>query len=110
MLNQIVLVGRIVSDFQVEEKNGMKIAKNQLAIPRSFKNKDGVYETDFIPFTLLNNIAKNTVEYCAKGDLIGIKGRLSSYKNNIQVEVEKLTFLSTKKEKTVNDEEIDKNI
>ena len=95
MLNQIVLVGRISKDIEVE---GETKAIVTLAVPRSFKNADGEYETDFIPCVLWNGIATNTKEYCRKGDLVGVKGRIQSNENGITVVAEKVTFLSTKTE------------
>ena len=49
MLNQIVLVGRLTRDITVNKADsGIKVATMTLAVPRSFKNADGVYDTDFI--------------------------------------------------------------
>ena len=43
MLNQVVLVGRLTSDMEVKEsEDGKKYCNMSLAIPRSFKNADGV--------------------------------------------------------------------
>ena len=76
MLNQVVLVGRLTSDLEAKElEDGKKVTNMTLAIPRSFKNADGEYETDFVECTLWNNIAENTAEYCKKGDIVGVKGR-----------------------------------
>ena len=98
MLNQIVLVGRLVDRPIVEEnENGKKIATVKLAVPRSFKNSEGEYETDFIPCILWNGLAESTCEYCFKGDLIGIKGRLQCTTDKVKVVAEKVTFLSSKK-------------
>ena len=85
MLNQTVIVGRIVRDLEVHEtENGLKVAQLTLAVPRSFKNMDGEYETDYIPCTLWQYVAENTAEYCKKGDVIGIKEVLVSCdKDNI---------------------------
>ena len=79
MLNQVVLVGRLTSDLEAKElEDGKKVTNMTLAIPRSFKNADGEYETDFVECTLWNNIAENTAEYCKKGDIVGVKGRLQT--------------------------------
>ena len=94
MLNQIVLVGRITKDINFNDE---KYTTINLAVQRSFKNEDGVYETDYISCILSGVIAKNTSEYCKKGDLVGVKGRLESQDNKINVIVEKVTFLSCKK-------------
>lgn len=99
MLNQIVLVGRLVEDLEIKEnENGKKVAYITLAVPRAFKNVDGVYETDFIECILWQGIAQSTSEYCKKGDLIGVKGRIQSNNKKIEIVAEKVTFLSNKKE------------
>ena len=98
MLNQIVLVGRLTEDLEVKElKEGMKVANITLAVGRSWKNAEGEYETDFVPIRLFNIVAENTSEYCHKGDILGIKGRIQVEENEIQIIAEKVTFLSSKK-------------
>ena len=95
MLNQIVVVGRLTQDLEIKElENGVKVTYITLAVPRSFKNSEGVYETDFIPCTLWKGIAENTAAYCKKGDIVGVKGRVQSNDNQIEIVAEKLTFLS----------------
>lgn len=112
MLNQIVLVGRLTRDVVVNKTDsGKKIANLSLAIPRSFKNMDGIYDTDYIDCILWENTAINTSEYCHKGDIVGIKGRVQSKveeknghnENVLEVVAEKVTFLTTKKEKQKED-------
>lgn len=96
MTNQIVLVGRLTQDLEIKElESGIKAAYITLAIPRSFKNQDGEYETDFVPVTLLGGIAENTAEYCRKADLIGARGRVQSQDGKIEIIAEKVTFLSS---------------
>ncbi len=106
MLNQIVLVGRLTRDIQVRKSDkGIKFATISLAIPRSFKNMEGTYDTDFIDCIAFENIAENTASYCSKGDIVGVKGRVQSRivekesKNEYLMEVvaEKVTFLSSKR-------------
>ena len=101
MLNQVVIVGRLVEKPIVEEnENGKKVCNIILAVPRSYKNAEGIYETDFIKCTLWNGIAENTAEYCNKGDVIGVKGRLECLSGNeLQLIAEKVTFLSNNKNK-----------
>ena len=106
MLNQVVLVGRLTKDLEVKElEDGKKVTNMTLAIPRSFKNADGEYETDFVTCTLWEGVAETTSEYCKKGDIVGVKGRLqtSSYEKEdgnkefrTQVMAEKVTFLSSR--------------
>lgn len=102
MLNQVVLVGRLTKDIEIKTTDsGKKITTISVAIPRAFKNSEGEYETDFIDCVLWNSVAENTAEYCKKGDIIGIKGRLecnrANNENMIRVVAEKVTFLSTGK-------------
>ena len=101
MLNQVVIVGRLVEKPIVEEnENGRKISEITLAVPRSYKNAEGIYDTDFIKCVLWNGIAENTAEYCNKGDVIGVKGRLQCLSGNeLQLKAEKVSFLSSGKTK-----------
>ena len=82
MLNQIVIVGRLVQDPEIKELE---------------------YETDFIPVRLYKGIAENTVDYCKIGDMVGIRGRVQSRKEEdksiIEIVAERVTFLSSRKEK-----------
>lgn len=105
ILNQTVIVGRIVRDPELREtENGNKITNITLAVPRSFKNVNGEYETDFISCVLWKGVAENVVEYCKKGDLVGLKGRIQTRtievednkKQVMEVVAEKVTFLSSK--------------
>ena len=48
--------------------------------------------------TLFEGIATNVKEWCKKGDLIGIRGRIQVTDNKMQIIAEKVTFLSSKKQ------------
>lgn len=106
MLNQVVIAGRLTGDPVVEEKEEKKVSSITVAVPRSYKNVDGTYDTDFIRCTLWGGIAENTAEYCKKGDIVGVKGRIqtSSYETEdgnkkyaMEVVAEKISFLSSRK-------------
>lgn len=114
MLNSVVLVGRLTSDPELKEvgKEG-KVVNFTVAVPRTYKNEEGDYETDFIQCNVWNKIAENMAEFTKKGDLIGVKGTLQSssfedkegnkrYKTDVRVD--KVTFLSSKKEETKDGE------
>lgn len=113
MLNQAIMVGRLVADPEVKElESGKKVSNITIAIPRSYKNAEGEYETDFIDVSLWDGVAQNTAEYCKKGDIIGVKGRLQtdSYEKDgnkmksLNVVAEKITFLSSKTKDTPQEE------
>ena len=106
MLNQVILVGRLVSDPEIREVEGKQVSYITLAVQRSYKNSEGNYDVDFIDCSLWNSIAQNTTEYCKKGDLLGIKGRLETIKvddgdghltkKRMILVAEKVTFLSSR--------------
>ena len=97
MLNQVIIVGRLVEKPIVEEnENEKKVCNITLAVPRSYKNDEGIYDTDFIKCILWNSIAEHTIEYCKKGDIVGVKGRLQCLDGNeLQVVAESTSFLSS---------------
>ena len=106
MLNQIILVGRLTKNITVNKSDkNVKVATISLAIPRSFKNMEGNYDTDFIDCIAFENVAENTSEYCGKGDIVGVKGRVQSRSIQkdgkieylMEIIAEKITFLSSKK-------------
>ena len=74
MLNYINLVGRLVRKPKLSKSDsGKTVTTVTLAVPRSFKNIDGVYDTDFIDCTCWDSVAINTHEYCDAGDVLCIK-------------------------------------
>ena len=113
MVNQIILVGRLVKTPELElTDSGKKISTITLAVPRTYKNLNGEYDTDFLDCTLWTGVAENTSEYCKTGDILGIKGRLQSriiekddgtkYKK-MEIIAEKVSFLAAAKDKKEND-------
>ena len=108
-MNQVMLVGRLCRDPVIKETdNGKKKSYITLAVPRSFKNMDGEYETDFIDCTLWDAVAENTKDYCHKGDIIAVKGRIQSYKIEKEKEetkygteiiAERISFISSNSKK-----------
>ena len=106
MYNLVYLIGRLVNDPELKKsENSKDYASITLAVQRNFKNVDGIYETDFIKCVLWNGIAQNTSEYCKKGDLVGIRGRIQvrNYQDGddtkyiTEIIVEKISFLASKK-------------
>lgn len=107
MLNQSIVVGRLVTNPELREtENGNKVTSVLLAVPRCYKNADGEYETDYIRCVLWRGIAERTTEYCHKGDLIGVRGRLQTreieqedetMKSVIELVAERVTFLQSQK-------------
>lgn len=117
MLNQVILVGRLVRTPELQlTDSGKKKSLITLAVSRGFKNQNGEYDTDFLDCTLWSSIAENTSEYCKTGDVIGVKGRLQTrlidneegtkYKK-VEVIADKVTFLSSSRNDNNNCEKIE---
>ncbi len=115
MLNQCVIVGRLVH-----------IGKDHIVLKtaRSYKEANGEYLFDSFNIYLSENILDNAAQYCKKGDVIGIKGRVESpeYEQDgkvyrqLKLIGEKVTFLSStvdgtgpvfSKTQDIEDEEVD---
>lgn len=105
MLNQVVLVGRLVDEPTIVKENKKERCVITLAVQRIVKNENGENETDFIPCTLWNAIATTTTEYCHKDDIVGVKGRIQVVKNKLELIAEKVTFLSSKKPEVKKEDE-----
>lgn len=114
-MNNVLLVGRLATEPKLEElQEDKKRMVIDIAVPRTFKNIEGLYETDFIRCVLWNGIAKNASQYCKIGDIIGIKGRIQvrSYEDSesnkkyiTEVIAQSLSFIASKKEEISNESE-----
>lgn len=83
MLNQVVMVGRLVKEPTKEEL--------VISVSRNYKNEDGLYDDDiFVIHHKMPSIVEQNVH---EGDLVGVKGRLE----NNEIKAEKITFLAKKR-------------
>lgn len=115
MINQIILVGRLTGDPKIEEyENGKKRTIINIAVQRQFKNIDNKYDTDFFRCVLWNGMASNTKNYCQRGDIVGVKGRVQNRnyvdsENNTryitEIIAEKISFVSHSQKKENNSDE-----
>lgn len=109
MVNQIVLVGRLVKNPELKTTDtGKTTTTITLAVSRNYKNVNGEYDTDFLDCTLWTSIAENTTEYCKSGDMLGVRGRIQTRlieaedgqkKKKTEIIADKVTFLSSAKRK-----------
>lgn len=85
--------------------NGKAVASFTLAVNRNFKTGDG-QEADFLSVVAWGKVAENTSQYCSKGSLVSVDGRLQSrsYENNqgqkvfaTEVVADSVQFLDTKR-------------
>lgn len=100
MLNQAILVGRIIE----KDKETVKISTT-----RPYKNEYGVYENDYINIVIPEgNMRDSFSDYCNTGDVVGIKGSLRTDEDGqLYVLTEKLTFLSSSNNKKEEEEDIE---
>lgn len=79
MLNQVMLVGRLV-DIPVMKttKGGVKVANATLQVEQGFKNGLGAYESDYVTVSLWRGIAEMIIETAIPGSMMAVKGRLHS--------------------------------
>lgn len=107
MFNQVTLIGRIVRDPVIyTTKEGKSVTTLTLAVRRSYKNANGEYDTDFIPCVAWEKLAETTSDYCTKGSLVCVTGRIHMrYLENgdkprtsySEIIAENVTFLQLKK-------------
>ena len=102
-MNSVTLVGRLTQDPEVKENpDGTCRTIINLAVSRDYRNNDGLYDADFVKCVLWNGVATAAKDYCHKGDVVGIKGRLQTRtyeeenkkKHIMEVIVDKVSFIS----------------
>lgn len=108
MINNVVLVGRLVRNVDLKYTNSGRAATNfTLAVNRDFKNEQGVNEADFISCAAFGKQAENMARFLGKGSLISVEGRIStrSYQAKdgktvyvTEVITSKIGFLESKKQ------------
>lgn len=79
MINNVTLVGRLTAapDLRKTPSN-VSALQGTLAVNRNFKNQNGEREADFINFQAWRGTADIIAEYCGKGSIIGITGRIQT--------------------------------
>ena len=98
MLNQVVLVGKVVEIPQIKKENNKEMLTLTISVPRNYKNDKGIYETDFLNCVLYNDMALNTKQFCDIGNMVGVKGRIQNINDIPNIIAEKVTFLAPNKE------------
>ena len=84
MINNVVLIGRLTRDPELRyTPSNVAVAAFNLAVNRNFKNQAGDREADFINCMIWRQYAENFANWCKKGNLVGITGRIQtrSYEN-----------------------------
>lgn len=113
-MNNVSLIGRLTKDPDLRyTSSGMAVATFSLAVQRSFRNKDGEYEADFINCVCWNKSGETLANHVRKGQRIGVTGRIQTrnYENEqgnrvyvTEVVVEGFTFLEKKNDSQGNNQ------
>jgi len=109
MLNNVVLVGRLVREPELKYTpgNGVPVANFTIAVDRPYKSDDGEKEADFIPIVVWRKQAENCANYLNKGSLVAVTGRLQirSYENKegekrkvAEIVADNVRFLDSRKQ------------
>lgn len=116
-MNRVNVVGRIVREVVLKDVgNGKVVMNNAIAIPKMIK-KEGGPEADFLNFVAWGKRAELIEQYCSKGDLIGLDGKIQSRRYMSEKEttvyvvemlVESVHFLQTKRNNQALNNERDK--
>lgn len=76
-MNKIILMGRMTKDTEVRYGNDNKpIARINLAVDRTYKDKDGKYPTDFFQLTAFGGTASFLEKYGKKGVKFLVEGEM----------------------------------
>lgn len=81
-MNNVILVGRLTQNPEIEYIGQRAKSKFTIAISRNYTNKEGVRDVDFIPVEIWGRQAEILCKYVFKGMRIGIEGqiRVEKYK------------------------------
>lgn len=73
------MIGRLTKDPDMRyTPNGTAVATFTLAVNRNFTNQNGSREADFINCVIWRKSAESLANYCRKGTLIGVTGRIQT--------------------------------
>lgn len=108
-MNKVMLVGRLTTKPELRYTNSnLPYSRFSVAVNRTFSNKDGQREADFINIVVWRKQAENVCNFLDKGSLVSIEGRLqtSSYEVNgekryrVEVVADSVQFLESKGSRT----------
>ena len=96
-MNKVLLIGRVARDVEVKTTpNGRDYSFNAIACKREYKNKDGKYDSDFVPVTFGDVPCKFLKEYVDKGYEIPVYSE-----DNMKNEQNRVEFLKQLQQQNV---------
>ncbi len=107
-MNKVILIGRITKDPELRNtSSGVPVVSFTIAVNRTYQDKNGERQADFINCIAWRNQAENLARFIKKGALIAVDGSIQtrSYddQNGVrrfvtEVMVNQITFLESKKD------------
>jgi single-strand DNA-binding protein len=115
MINNVILTGRLTKDADLRKTtSGKSVASFSLAVDRGRK-AEGQPTADYVPCVAWDKTADLLAQYCHKGSLIGVEGKIQtrSYEDPnsrkkvyvTEVVINNLTFLESKSQQTQQTEQ-----
>ncbi|WAX18220.1 hypothetical protein WC29P3_00041 [Weissella phage WC29P3] len=77
-MNAVQLLGRFTRDNEFKELGSTSVFRNNIAVQRNFKNKDGERESDFINVVAFGKTAELLNQYFGKGQQVALEGRIQT--------------------------------
>ena len=78
-MNRVLLIGRLTAKPELRyTASNLPFTRFSVAVNRTFSNRDGERETDFINIVVWRKQAENVCNYLDKGSLVSIEGRLQT--------------------------------
>ena len=109
-MNKVILIGRITKDPELRNTpTGVPVVSFTIAVNRTYQDKNGERQADFINCIAWRNQAENLARYIRKGGLVAVDGSIQtrSYDdpNGVkryvtEVMVNQVSFLESKKDNT----------
>lgn len=79
MINNVTLMGRLTAAPELKTTNsGLEVCSFCIAVDRSYQNKDGEKQTDFINITAWRQTAAFICKYFNKGQMIALTGSIQT--------------------------------
>lgn len=76
-MNQFIIIGKALNKPVInKDEDNNSHAELLVEVQRTYKNLDGIYESDTFAVTLYKSIADKCAEYVEEGVVVGIKGYL----------------------------------
>lgn len=80
-MNVVTLIGRLTKDIDLRKTTaGKSVTSVTLAVDRGGRDAGA----DWVPVTVYDQMADNLARYCAKGNMIAVKGRLRAESKDTQ--------------------------